>query len=495
MGRLPFDPSKTAAAARAVQETTSPLTITQLTARIAAALAAGFPVPLRFTGEVSGFRDRTHWYFDLKDADAVVNCVCFASSAKKVGFTPANGQQVIARGRIDFYAPGGKVSVVVDSIEPIGAGALDVAYKALCEELRSLGWFAQEHKRTLPHFPRRIAVITSRTGAALQDVIVTMKKRCPAVGVVIVDARVQGAAAAPDIVAAIRYVELHSARLQVDAVLLTRGGGSMEDLWCFNDRGVAQAIYECKLPIVAAIGHETDTTIAELVADERCATPTQAAMRLTPDRVALLRQVQSVYSRLQLLTDRLLTFARTRLTYIESRPLFAHPGGALDVHRNRIAELQRCMAVAMRESMLDRLVTIERLSSRLERNRPNEILAKQHAQRIAKLAILRTSLAAAMTHRLQLISSHVTSLERQLQAVGPDHVLARGYSITTTQDGDLVKSTQDVLPGTILNTRILNGSLRSVVTNFTNATGIDKSVASKPQRKQHKDPGSQGSLF
>src|SRR4051812_20927226 len=190
MSRLPFPPPQPGPAPKP-EESVFPGR--QLPPRIDGALKSGIASPVRFVGEVSGFRDRTHWYFDLKDANAVVSCVMFQSGARRVGFTPSNGQQVVCRGLVEFYAKSGKVSVILDSMEPVGAGSLELAYRALCAELKGLGWFDVERKAPLPTFPRRIAVVTSKTGAALQDVLVTMKRRCPAVGVLVVDVRVQGA--------------------------------------------------------------------------------------------------------------------------------------------------------------------------------------------------------------------------------------------------------------------------------------------------------------
>ncbi|NUQ51244.1 MAG: exodeoxyribonuclease VII large subunit [Phycisphaerales bacterium] len=222
MERLPFDPSKMSGAADKPKASSAAkraeanaeakpddhaaassardgtLTVTQLAGAIDSALKSGVPARVRVIGEVSGFRDRTHWYFDLKDANAVVSCVVFQFAARKVGFTPENGREVVVSGRIDFYAKAGKVSLIADKVEPIGAGALELAYRALVEELRGLGWFDVARKRRVPSFPRKIAVVTSRTAAALQDVLVTMKQRCPAVGVLLADVRVQGDGAAAE---------------------------------------------------------------------------------------------------------------------------------------------------------------------------------------------------------------------------------------------------------------------------------------------------------
>ncbi len=335
-------------------------------------------------------------------------------------------------------------------------------------------------------FPRRVAVITSRTGAALQDVLVTMHKRCPAVGVLIIDARVQGAAAAPEVTAAIRYVGEHAQTLGVDAILVTRGGGSMEDLWCFNDREVARAIVESPVPIVAAIGHETDTTIAELVADERCATPTQAAMRLTPDRAALTRQVGAVASRLTLLMERMLTMEKARLHALASRPALATPAGALLAPKARVAALARRLTMVMREQLLNRNIILERTTSRLHRLRPAELAARAQAQRSLTLATLTRAMHRAMQHRFDLASGSIDSFERQLHSVGPAQVLSRGYSVTSTPDGTLVRSAAQALPGAELTTRWLDGAVTSVVRDDA-VTNVSKLTAAPlPQRVQRK---------
>lgn len=473
MSRLPFDFSKTAAAKAGgdagatppVKKPSSsaaadaPITVTQLAAKIDGALRAGFPQSVRFIGEVSGFRDRTHWYFDLKDAGAVVNCVVFQSAAKKAGFTPQNGQQLIAKGRVEFYAPSGRVSVILDSVQPVGAGALELAYRALCEELRQLGWFAQERKRPLPTFPRRIGVVTSRTAAALQDVLVTMKRRCPAVGVLLADCRVQGEGAAKEVAEALDYLGANAASLGIDAIVVTRGGGSMEDLWAFNERIVAHAIVHCPIPVVAAIGHETDTTIAELVADERCATPTQAAMRLTPDGEALLREVVSTQSRLQMLLQQRLTASRRAIAALATRPLFTSPGQALAAQRASLRHLATRLRGTASQSLMTRRVSLERLGTRLERCRP----AALHAQRQSRLAAAELKLNTEIRHRLEEHAAHLTSLDRQLRAVSPLRVLERGYSVTTTSSGQLVRKTGDVSPGETLMTRVIDGVVTSRV--------------------------------
>ncbi len=429
VSRLPFpspEPSKPASEQAVI-------TVSQLAARIDGALKSGLSGQVRFVGEVTGFRDRTHWYFDLKDAGAVVSCVMFQSAARRAGFTPVNGQQVVVRGLVEFYAKGGKVSVILESIAPVGAGALELAYRALCEELKGLAYFDPQRKAPLPIFPRRVAVVTSRTGAALQDVLVTMRRRCPAVGVLVVDVRVQGERAAAEIAEAIRYLNANADELGIDAILLTRGGGSMEDLWAFNERVVADAIFSSQVPIVAAIGHETDTTIAELVADERCATPTQAAMRLTPDTAALLHQVDSLSLRLTANLQRLAKFDRQRLLGVSRHPFFANPRSLIARSRDALERGAARLAGSVAGVMEIDLTPIEQ---RLER---------------------------AVRVRLQHAAGRSDAVERHLGSVGPAQVLARGFSITTNQQGRVLRSPSEVKAGEVIQTRLVDGAVRSVV--------------------------------
>ncbi|MBL9000614.1 MAG: exodeoxyribonuclease VII large subunit [Phycisphaerae bacterium] len=478
----------------------SPLSVSQLAARIDATLQSGFLDPVWFVGEVSGFRERTHWYFDLKDAGAVVNCVMFQSVARRMGSVPQNGLQLLARGRVEFYAPGGKVSLILDRLQPVGAGSLELAYRAMCDELRGLGWFAPERKRPIPTFPRRVAVITSRTGAALQDVLVTMQRRCPAVGVLLVDCRVQGASAAPEIAAAISYLSKHAGFLGLDALLVTRGGGSMEDLWAFNDREVASAIVSCSVPVVAAIGHETDTTIAELVADERCATPTQAAMRLTPDATALARQVDSTAARLTLLISRLMSAEQRRLLSLSRRPVFTLPARAFDGPRNLIRSGEDHLRAVQRRALLLANSRLQQVAFRLERHRP----AAVHARLLARLSAAAASLLAAgrtlvdrtdidvLSARInraaasQLCRSRdrIEARERELSAISPLRVLQRGYSVTSTLQGSLVRTPSDAPPGTTLRTRLADGEVQSTVRKSPDAPplSVGKPSRSKPSR-------------
>lgn len=508
MSRLPFDPEKMRAAEAAARRRPAadpssaaapagptraaippPLTVSRVAELVTLALRDHTPRRLSVIGEIGAINHRTHWYFTLKDEQATLSCVMFASAARRLGFHPRAGQQVVCDGRVEFYARQGRTQLYVDRMEPAGQGELERRYRALCEELRALGYFAAERKRPIPAFPRRIAIITSRTGAALQDVIDTARRRCPAVGLIILDVRVQGDVAAPSIVRALDRISRNHGRLGVDAVLLTRGGGSIEDLWAFNERTVAEAIVRCACPVIAAIGHETDTTIAELVADERCATPTQAAARLTPDRAALGDELGHLARRLRAHSERMVAHARQEL---------------------RVAGMA---AGAVRHLHAAHRSRLERLAARLAGARPHAM----HALRAARLREAALRLAGAMAHRiaaggdrtrradpgpaarraLAARREHMASLARMLALTGPQAVLDRGFSLTTTADGAAVRDAGDIGPGTRIRTRVAQGSFESEVVTPDAPAPPDPvppaSATRKPRRRA--DDRGQTSLF
>jgi exodeoxyribonuclease VII large subunit len=450
--RLPFDPSKMAAAKGSAQ---APLTVSQLAGRIGAALASGFSGPVRVIGQVSGFRERTHWYFDLKDAGAVVNCVMFSAAARRLRFAPENGHEVVVTGRVEFYDKAGKVSLLAERIEPVGAGALELAFRAMCEEIRALGWFEAARKRPVPTAPRRIAVVTSRSGAALQDVLDTMRRRCAATDVLLVDVRVQGDGAADEVADALRWLGRNARRLAIEAILVTRGGGSAEDLWAFNERIVAEAIVQSPVPVVAAIGHETDTTIAELVADVRAATPTQAAMRLTPDRAALLEQLDSLGRRMRSVMARRLAV------------------------RRHVDSLANHLRLAATGRLRARAHALERLSGRLESFKPAAVLARRAAQ----LESIEQRLPAAMRQSLAQTRLRLDAALRHLTVVGPKSVLGRGFSYTLREDGRLVRAPGDVEPGDKIRTVLADGEVLSVVDGAPEAKTRLRVAENRPSAK------------
>ena len=469
MSRLPFDPAQMEQARRVAAEksrapqpapsaSAEPLTVSALAAAIARAVEVGVPARVQVSGEISNFRDRTHWYFDLKDAAAVISCVAFANVARRsrLARTLADGQSVIITGRVEFYEKAGKVSLIVDSLELAGAGPLDRLLRDRIEQLRTEGLLDPARKRPLPRLPRKLAVVTSRTSAALQDVLVTMKKRCSAVEILLADVRVQGDGAAAEIAAALADLSRRHRTLGIDAILLTRGGGSQEDLWCFNELEVAYAIARCALPVVAAIGHETDVTIAELVADERCATPTQAAMRLTPDAAALARQLDACASRLAAQLRRLVRHEHVELARAADRLAYAARARARSAHHTLASaelRLERQRPAAAHARLQARLSGLAaRLTQAMHQRQPTADL-DSHARR----------LTAALHHRLATTHAALAAADRQLRAVDPRSILDRGYSVTLGPDGRALRAASAAPPGTTLRTLLARGALTSIV--------------------------------
>ncbi len=447
-----------AAPAAAGRGAANSVTVSQLAALVRGALTAGLPAKIRVIGEISNLSSRSHWFFNLKDQGASVRCVCFASNVRRINFKVGDGMEVIATGRIDFYDAQGNVQLYVDKLEPVGVGELELRYRALCDELRKLGYFEDARKKPLPPMPQRIAIITSRSGAALHDVINTARKRWRGCKLMLFDVLVQGAAAAPNIAAAISALSRQGAALGIDAILLTRGGGSMEDLWAFNERIVADAVFRCSLPIVAAIGHETDTTIAELVADLRCSTPTQAAMTLVPDREALTEQVQQLDRRLAVLTTQTLRHAKHRLEAAARHTLFRRPDQLYTPIRQRLDSLAARLSAAVPRQLKDSKQMVAHLCEQLAASLPRAV--RQGRTRLDQLI---PRLITGLPRTARSKRETLDALARQLAAVSPLNVLQRGYTYTLAADGRVIRSAEAAPPGTELTTVFADGRVKSRV--------------------------------
>ena len=459
MGRLPFDPAKATGSKAPDVDATAPLTVSRLAALVGRSVEGAVPGRIAVVGEVSQPRESTHLYCTLKDASAGVQAVMFAAKLRRAAVRPEHGQQVIAHGQLSYYAPQGRVSLIVDRFELLGRGALEEQLRQRADELRGLGWFYEERKQSLPTLPRRVAVITSASGAALQDVLDTMRRRCPAVGATVVPAVMQGERSATDVQRALGWCVEHHIEYSIDAVIITRGGGSLEDLWSFNDRSLAKAVLDSPVPVVAAIGHETDTTIIELVADVRAATPTQAVMRVTPESDALLRQLQQSQQRLERSFSRTLADARRRIEVIENRSVLANGQALLlparEVLRRAEAQLQTSMSHVLQE----RRGRLDRVALHLERHKP-ATLAACRAERLAgaQLRLARAAKAMLQQHRQAL-----RAVERELRAVGPQAVLERGFTCTMHERGGLVRSAGDINVGDRVRTLTADGGFDSTV--------------------------------
>jgi exodeoxyribonuclease VII large subunit len=501
MERLPFDPKKARGAKPASADAGSserPLSVSQLAASIDGALSDGLPPRLSVRGEISGLKSQTHWYFTLKDEHAVIGCVMFASSAKKQAFKPSDGDDVIITGRVEYWGKGGRIQIYADRIEPVGQGRLEREYQALLAELREAGWFDLARKRQLPAFPRKVAVVTSATGAALQDVIDTARRRCPAVELCIVDVRVQGDAAAPQISRALDWLSEHQSALGIDAVILTRGGGSLEDLWAFNDRRVARAVLDCSIPIVAAIGHETDTTIAELIADERCATPTQAAMRLLPDSDALREQTQQFARRLDARVLRLLADERRHLESVLRLPALRDGTRLIDTNRDRLNRSLAAIEHAAHRSLAHHRRRLARAGQRLEQSRPSVALAA----RWRRLDLASYNLDGSMQRRLRTTehldrfddlhntlarriergSDRLSALGRELDIISPLRILSRGYTVTSDDSGRILRSARDASKAGSLTTRFPDGTVRSTPAAISEPANENQPLPASPPK-------------
>lgn len=484
MSRLPFDPEKMRKRP-AAPKSDGPMTVSQVADLIKRTLAKVDPSPVRVVGEVSNFSDRRHWYLSLKDEKNVLPCVMWASAAGKTGFTPQHGQQVVATGKLDYYGPQGRLQMYIDRLEPVGQGALELRLRELCDTLRKAGYFADDRKKPLPGFPRHVAVVTSEKGAAVADVIRTAHNRMPSLAITVVDVRVQGASAAPDIARAIAAIDSRRDALGLDAIVLTRGGGSLEDLWAFNERAVADAVYRCELPIVAAIGHETDTTVAELVADLRCSTPTQAAERLVPDAESERHRLDQYAARATGALRRQIEHARTRIGALGAHPIFKRPTAAIEIHRERLLATGRRLTHAMQR------VTHERRAELAELRRGLEAIEPAGRLRLARRLIDESQrrLIAAMREQTDKRRRRVEALGELLEAVGPKQVLRRGYTYTTTDAGELLRSKADVTSGDAIVTHLSDGTVRSTVDG---ARGKPK----KPRKRRNKPDDTPGeSLF
>ena len=433
-------------------------TVTRLNREIRLLLERSLAV-LWVEGELSNFSQpgSGHWYFSLKDREAQVRCVMFRQKNQAVGFTPRTGQHVLARVRVTLYEARGDFQLIVEHLEEAGVGALKREFERLKTQLAAEGLFDLARKRPLPRFPRRIGVITSPTGAAVRDVLHVLQRRFPPASVLIYPARVQGAAAAPSLVQALR---LASARRECDVLILARGGGSLEDLWAFNDERVARAIHACTIPVVAGVGHEVDVTIADFVADARAPTPSGAAEHVTPDRVACLAALEKTANRLSLAARRELRSLGAHLDAVSARLQQAHPGMRVLQQIQRLDDLQQRMSGAAQAGLHRRRSELADALARLLQHSPERRVrayAQHHGALQSRLEHAAHAALAHTAHRLDLAA-------RALDAVSPLATLARGFAIVTRADGSLVRAADSVAVGEQIEARLAEGRLTARVT-------------------------------
>ena len=446
-------------------EAEGPETVWELTRRIQAAVEDGFP-QVWVVGEVSNFKRHTsgHVFFTLKDERASLRCVIWKSTAERLrqkitsAGCCADGLEIEAKGHLSVFEKAGNYQLYVSSLKPRGVGALEVAFRRLKEKLEKEGLFDPARKRPLPRFPRRVGLVTSPTGAAVRDMIHVLARRWPAIEIVLAPALVQGPGAAAEIVRGIRW--LNRLRL-IDVIIIGRGGGSLEDLWPFNEESVARAVYASDVPVVSAVGHETDFSISDFVADVRAPTPSAAAEIVVPDsrevlaalRVQGRRMARHVQHRLERLGDRLALAARSRF--------FVHPEELALARAQELEDLAARLRAAARESAAERRLRLERAAAHLAEYAPR--IRWQAAQGALGMAAFRLR-AAGRTLLVHRWRARVDGFAQRLADLDPDRVLGRGYSRTVLErTGATLLRAADARPGDRLRTHLAQGELASRV--------------------------------
>lgn len=413
------------------------------------------------TGEISNFSQPSsgHWYFTLKDDTAQVRGAMFRNSNRRVTFRPQHGQQVLVRASVTLYDPRGDYQIIVESMQPAGEGLLQQKYEQLKDALSAEGLFDQQFKQPLPSPATCIGVVTSKTGAALHDILHVLKRRDPSLPVVIYPTPVQGDDAPAQIV---RAIALANARQECDVLIVGRGGGSLEDLWSFNDERVARAIFASRIPVVSAVGHETDVTIADFVADLRAPTPSAAAEVVSRNQAELVRQIQSAQQRLEMAMDFYLANRTRRFTQLNHRLQQQHPQLRLARQQTVLERLQQRMRNALDSQFRQASVRQQRLAQRLNSQNPQPKIHRAQT----RVQQLEFRLAQAIQSRMSQTRERFGSAITHLEAVSPLATLSRGYSVTTVSDGKVLKQTSQVRQGEMLTTRVKDGWLESEVKNI-----------------------------
>jgi len=484
------------------------LTVARVTAMIRGALTSAFPTTLHVVGELSNVSRASagHVYFTLKDATSEIRCVMWRSDAARLKFEMADGLAVVASGRIDVYEPRGQVQFYVSRLQPQGVGALELAFRQLREKLAKEGLFDGERKRSLPAIPRTIGVVTSASGAAIQDILNTIERRYPRVRVITKDVRVQGDGAASEVASAISEFNRVARRIGgVDVLIVGRGGGSLEDLWAFNEEIVARAIAASQIPIVSAVGHEVDFSIADFVADVRAATPTAAAELVVPVLAEIVQTIDETDRRMRRGIAQRIERFRHRLNAVARSAWFRDPVGAVRRWGQRVDEMASRLRYTLHRAVTERRRKIAQVELKLARSRPVVVLERRrlavdrlahrllwvtrealvsesrqlatiagrlqsaspvhhvHAER-SRLITIERRLRRAVSALIANQRRQVASAEARLIAASPEQVLRRGFSITRRfRGGQVVRSSEGLLEGDRIVTQTADGEIHSRV--------------------------------
>jgi len=446
------------------ESTTSPArperdvySVSRLNREVRVLLERGFG-SLWLEAEISNFARPSsgHWYFSLKDAAAQVRCAMFLQRNMLCAFTARDGQKVLVRARIGLYEPRGEYQLIVDHMEDAGLGALKRQFEELSAKLAAEGLFAVERKRALPGLPKRIGIVTSPTGAAVRDILHVLARRFPAAAVLVYPVPVQGAQAAAEIIAALQTA---GRRAECDVLILARGGGSLEDLWAFNDERLARAIVASPIPVITGIGHEIDFTIADFAADVRAPTPSAAAELVVPDAEEWRNAFAQLGARLQRGVRRRLQEHGERLRWLTGRAALASPVARLSARAQRLDELEQCLVRAVRRRLEGHRERLRWLTGRAAQVSPANRLGRQ----LLRLGNLQQQLHRAMRLALDSRQKKLLPLVRTLNAVSPLATLDRGYAIVSAEGGEILRNAADAKPGTLIDARLAHGKIRARV--------------------------------
>lgn len=412
-------------------------------------------------GEISNFAapNSGHWYFSLKDATAQVKCAMFRSSQRKVGFKPKDGMHVLLKARVSLYEGTGTFQLIAEDMEERGEGKLRRAYEVLKKKLEAAGLFDASHKKPLPLFPQQIGVITSPTGAAIKDILTVLKRRFPAVPVIIYPTLVQGDTAAPTIVKAI---QIANQRSECDVIILARGGGSLEDLWPFNEEVVAHAIYQSEIPIVSGVGHEVDFTIADFVADLRAPTPSAAAEMITPNKFELLQKLSRYDQQLFRQMRSILNSMAQQIAWTQKHLAQQHPKRRLTEKMQRL-DFCEITLTQLQSRLINRLQSkVQDLDHRLHRLIPTHQInalinqTEHHQQQLIK----------TLTAQLNKQHLALANAAAKLDALSPLATLKRGYAIAMNKDHQALRYANEVKVGEEIEVKLMQGTLECVVNNI-----------------------------
>jgi exodeoxyribonuclease VII large subunit len=437
------------------------LTVSELT-RVVREILEGRIGEVWVQGEISNLRKQSsgHHYFTLKDDRAQISCVMFARSyGAQSKMALSDGMQVQAYGLVSVYEARGQYQLIVQLIQPRGQGLLQAKFEALKRKLQAEGLFDTGRKRALPKFPRRVALVTSPSGAALQDMLNILKRRSPWLSILICPVRVQGEGAAAEISAMIDFISMQAAELKVDLMVVGRGGGSLEDLWEFNEERVARSIYRSRIPIVSAVGHEIDFTIADFVADLRAPTPSAAAELVVPDIFALQGELVSRRSALDRLVRQALEIRRMHVRRLAEAPYFREPRRLIVERQQRVDQLEMRLLEIWKSAFQQRRSRIEKMVTFLSAFRPERWLQAKRGE-VVGLEMRLRRLAAS---KLDSHKNRLAEIANFLRLLGPRQTLERGYSITLDGDGNVVRSIQALKVGDPIRTKLAEGDLTSVV--------------------------------